>query len=167
MFFCFPGKIPAGIRSAVSSNPIYAIFATPKSFGPFVLRMMLASVFVYHGGQKAFGLFGGPGWTATLEAFSGANGMGFPVTVTVAVMLTETLVAVAMFFGFLTRLAALGVIGVMGGAIYFVHAQQGWPGSEFPFALLMAAVALVFLGGGRLSLDRAISGQLLPSIGGY
>jgi len=148
----------------VSSNPIYAFFATPKSFGPLILRLLLASVFVYHGGQKAFGWFDGHGWAGTLKDF---NGMGFSAGITVAVMLTEILVAIAMFFGFLTRLAAVGVIVVMAGALHYVHAEHGWAASEFPYALLMVAIALLFLGGGRLSLDRAISGQLLPTVGGY
>ncbi len=148
----------------MSSNPIYVFFATPKSFGPLILRLLLTSVFVFHGGQKTFGWFGGPGWTASLMTFAE---MGFPSGIAATVMFTEVLVAVAMLFGFLTRLAALGVIGVMGGALYFVHAQQGWAESEFAFSLLMAALALLFLGGGRLSFDRAISGQLLPSVGGY
>jgi putative oxidoreductase len=148
----------------VSSNPIYAFFSTPKSFGPFILRMLLAAVFLYHGGQKVFGWFGGEGWNGTMAAFAG---MGFSSSTTVFVMLTELLVAIAMLFGFLTRLAALGVIAVMGGALYFVHAGHGIAGCEYPFALLMVALALLFVGAGRLSLDRAISGQLLPVVGGY
>jgi putative oxidoreductase len=148
----------------VSSNPIYAFFSTPKSFGPFILRMLLAAVFLYHGGQKVFGWFGGSGWNATMTAFAG---MGFSSGTTVFVMLTELLVAIAMFFGFLTRLAALGVVAVMGGALYFVHAGHGIGECEYPFALLMVALALLFVGAGRLSLDRAISGQLLPVVGGY
>lgn len=151
----------------MSSNPVYAFFATPKSFGPFVLRMLLAAVFVYHGGQKAFGWFDGDGWSPTLLKWSGEGGMGFPVGVTVAVLLIELLAAVAMFFGILTRLAAVGVMIVMTGALHYVHAPQGIASSEFPFSILMVAVALFFLGGGRFSLDRAISGQLLPTIGGY
>jgi putative oxidoreductase len=151
----------------VSSNPVYAFFATPKNFGPLILRMMLATVFIYHGGQKAFGFFGGEGWSGTLKTFSGEGGMGFSVAIAVFVMVTEVLSAIALFFGFLTRLAALGVMAVMSGALYYVHAGQGWDGCEFPFAVLMVAVALLFLGGGRLSIDRMISGQLLPTIGGY
>jgi len=36
---------------------------------------------------------------------------------------------------------------------------------EYPFALLIVALALVFLGAGRFSVDRVISGQLLPAVG--
>ena len=150
----------------MSSNPVYAFFATPKNFGPFVLRMLLASIALHHGGQNAFGWFQGPGWSATLLAWSGEGGLGFSSGITVGVMLTELLVAISMFFGFLTRLSALGVIALMAGMLHYLpHAEI--TASEFPFALLMVGVALFFLGGGRLSVDRAISGQLLPTIGGY
>jgi putative oxidoreductase len=148
----------------VSSNPIYAFFSTPKSFGPFILRMLLAAVFFYHGSQKAFGLFGGPGWNGTMEAFAG---MGFSSGTTALVMLTELLVSLSMFFGFLTRLASLGVIALMAGALWFVHGAHGISECEYPFALLVVALGLMFIGAGRLSLDRAISSQLLPSVGGY
>jgi putative oxidoreductase len=151
----------------VSGNPVYAFFATPKSFGPLVLRALLATVFIYHGGQKAFGWFGGDGWAVTLRNFSGEDGLGLPVAVAVVVILTEVLAAIAMVFGFLTRLAALGVAAIMAGALYFVHAGHTWAQCEFPFAILMVALALLFLGGGRLSMDRMISGQLLPTVGGY
>jgi putative oxidoreductase len=148
----------------VSSNPVYAFFATPKNFGPLILRLMVATIFIYHGGQKAFGWWDGKGWSGTLQDFSG---MGFPAPIGVCVMLTEVLVSIAMVFGFLTRLAAFGAAVVMAGALYFVHAGQGWNECEFPFAILMAAFALLFLGAGRVSIDRMISGQLLPTIGGY
>ena len=126
--------------------------------------MLLATIFFYHGGQKAFGLFGGPGWSGTLHNWSG---QGFSAGVAVAVMLTELLVTIAMLFGFLTRLASVGVMVVMTGALHYVHIAKGFDSSEFPLSILLVALALFFLGGGRLSIDRAISGQLLPSIGGY
>ncbi len=147
----------------MSSNPVYSLFATPKSFGPFLLRMLLAAVFVYHGGQKAFAWFDGPGWSATIANFSGENGMGFPVWVAPAVMCIELAGAVAMFFGVLTRVAALGLAGVMAGAVFFVHAGDGIAASEYAFSLMIAALSLVFLGGGRFSVDRAVSAQLIPS----
>lgn len=155
------------IRSAVSSNPVYAFFATPRSFGPFVLRMLLATVFIYHGGQKAFGFFGGEGWAGTLKHFTDEGGLGLPTAVAALVIFTEVMAAIAMVFGFLTRLAAIGVVAIMSGALYLVHSGQDWAHCEFPFSVLMVGLALIFLGGGRLSVDRMISGQLLPSIGGY
>ncbi len=127
--------------------------------------MLLATVFVYHGGQKMFGWFGGEGWTQTLKMWTSVEGLGLPFAVAMAAIVGEMLVAVAMFLGFFTRAAALGVMAIMAGAIVIVHAGEGISANEYPFALGMVAFALLFLGGGRLSLDRALSTQLLPGFG--
>ncbi len=127
--------------------------------------MLLAAVFLYHGGQKMFGWFGGEGWTATLGTWTSVDGLGLPLALAMAAVVGEMLVAVAMFFGFFTRLAALGVMVIMAGAIVIVHAGEGISANEYPAALGMVAFALLFLGGGRLSLDRALSAQLLPGFG--
>jgi putative oxidoreductase len=149
----------------VSTNPVYAFFATPKSFGPFLLRMLLAAVFVFHGSQKAFGWFDGPGWSATLVDWSRPEGLNMPPWITALVIGIELASAISLFFGFFTRLFALAIMAVMTGAIWYVHAGDGIAASEYPFALLIVALSLVCLGAGRWSLDRAISGQLLPAIG--
>ncbi|MDD5199860.1 MAG: DoxX family protein [Terrimicrobiaceae bacterium] len=149
----------------MSSNPVYAFFATPKSFGPFFLRLLLAAVFLFHGGQQGLGWFGGEGWSATILDWSRSDGLHFPVWVSAFVVGTEILASAAFFLGFFTRLFAFGVMSVMAGALWFVHAAQGVTSSEYPFALLIVALSLVCMGGGRLSLDRAISEQLLPAVG--
>ncbi len=163
--FSFPSKFGLLYPAAVSSNPIYAFFATPSSYGPFLLRMLLTAVFLTHGGQKTFGWFGGAGWGETLAKWSSVDGLNMPVGLAAIAITGELLVAVSMFFGFLTRLSALGVMAIMTGAIVMVHARDGIPASEYPFALFMIGLALLFQGGGRLSLDRAISSQLLPAVG--
>lgn len=67
--------------------------------------------------------------------------------------------------GFLTQLAALGLVIVMVGAITFlvtkVHKkfkEANSPGWEFEFMLLVVALALAILGGGKVALDRVIFG---------
>jgi len=163
--FAFPAPMATVICSPVSTNPVYAFFATPKSFGPFVLRLLLTAVFVFHGGQKGFGLFGGEGWQATVLEWSKGDGLNFPIWLSTLVIATECLSAIGLFFGFFTRLFAFGLMCVMGGAVWFVHWGQGVAACEYPFALLIVALALVFLGAGRFSVDRVISGQLLPAVG--
>ena len=64
---------------------------------------------------------------------------------------------------------ALGFVGLMLGAITTVHAQHGlfmnWTGAQagegFEYHLLIigAAMALVFAGAGRWSLDRRLGGS--------
>src|SRR5712664_63364 len=67
--------------------------------------------------------------------------------------------------GFLTQLAALGLVIAMLGALQFlitkIHRKftgdnaAGW---EFEFMLLIVALALAILGGGKYALDRVIFG---------
>lgn len=82
------------------------------SIGPFLIRMGLGAVFAAHGGQKVFGLFGGGGLEATVQGFVS---MGSPEWVGYAVSLGELLGGLGIFFGFLTRIAALGPAVIMGG----------------------------------------------------
>jgi len=146
----------------VSSNPIYDLLATQKSFGPFLLRLLLAAIFFMHGTQKAFGWFGGDGWHDTLASWGDPAGLAIPPFLASAAIITELVAAVALFFGFLTRLAALGVVAVMAAAIYYVHSDLGLASVEYPLSLLVIGVSLVFMGGGRASLDRGISSVLMP-----
>ncbi len=145
----------------MSTNPVYAFFATPKSFGPLVLRLLLAAVFVLHGSERAFGWFASHPWAAALLAWSQDGALHFPAWIAVLVFLS----AASLFVGFFTRLAAGVLVIVLVGQLWLVQSTLGPNACEYPAALLAMAFALVFLGGGRLSLDRAISSQLLPSIG--
>lgn len=160
-FFFSPRKC-ADIPPVVSSNPIYDLFATQKSFGPFLLRLLLAAVFFLHGSQKAFGWFGGDGWTMTIETWSDPAGLNISPWLAGAAIITELLASLALFLGLFTRLAALGVVVVMAAAIYFVHSDLGLASVEYPFSLMVVAISLVFMGGGRGSMDRGISSLLMP-----
>jgi putative oxidoreductase len=70
-----------------------------------------------------------------------------------------------VLFGFLTQLAALGLVIVMLGAIQFlittVHRKftgENVAGWEFEFMLLIVALALFIMGGGKYALDRVVFG---------
>lgn len=102
----------------------------------------------------------------------------WPVYVAWTVALTELIGGAALLLGLFTRIMALGVAGVMVGALWLTvigpSMQAGqtrlwflpdwgmmdprWAMPELQLALLMAALALAFCGPGRLSLDRAILG---------
>ncbi len=77
--------------------------------------------------------------------------------------IVEPLGAAAAFAGFLMQPAAVGFVIIMLGAIRLKAVQMhrgfsvdgGW---ELDFVLLSAALALVFLGAGALSLDRLLFG---------
>ncbi len=149
----------------VSNNPIYSLFATPASFAPLFLRLSLVVIFFYHGAQKAFGWFGGEGWNATLQAWGAAEGANLSPVATASLIIAELVIPVFLMFGFLTRPTALFVVVLMIGELFYVAGEGGFLVLELPIMLLTAGLSLLFIGGGRLSIDRGISLNLLPTVG--
>jgi putative oxidoreductase len=144
-----------------------ALFSTYPSWSIAVVRVVLGVIFFAHGAQKVLGWFGGRGLTATTQYFVST---GLPLPIAYLVCFIEFLGGIGLVLGFLTRLAALGVLIVMIGAMAKVHAQHGFflnmsltPGKghglEFNLALAAMAVACLLAGGGILSLDLALFGR--------
>jgi putative oxidoreductase len=136
------------------------------SLGLLVLRLALGVIFFAHGAQKVMGWWGGYG----MDGFSQhVISMGMPAFMAYVAAYVELLGGAAVIFGFLTRLAALGLVGVMGVAIWKVHGVHGLflnimcapdkgHGFEYALALLAMALCLVFTGAGKISLDGFIRG---------
>ena len=147
---------------------IKKFFATDQSFAPTILRVMLGSVMFAHGAQKLLGWFGGRGFKATIEGFTG--NMHIPEFLAVLVVLTESVGALALVAGFFTRLAALAITVDMVCAVILVHSKVGFfmnwrgtiKGEGYEYHLLMIAMglALVIKGGGLWSVDGAIARRL-------
>ena len=143
---------------------ISSIFRTSDDLGAFVARITLGVVMLPHGLQKLLGLFGGAGFSGTVEFFVSS---GIPALVAILIIIGESFGAVGLIAGFLSRLAALGITVIMLGAIVTVHLQNGffmnWGGTAagegFEFHLLAVGLGLIVLikGGGIWSVDRAIS----------
>lgn len=147
----------------VANNPVFSLFSTPGTFAPFFLRMALTAVFFYHGAQKAFGWFGGDGWQKTIELWSGS--IHLSAIVVSVVIVVELAVALGLFLGFLTRIFGLCVFILMCGALFYVHGGTTFEAVEYPLVLMAAGIGLTFIGGGYLSVDRAVSSNLLPYVG--
>jgi len=150
----------------VTNNPVYHFFHTPGNAGPLVLRLATAGVLFFHGTQKALGWFGGVGWQRTVETWTSSTGLGLPAVIAPLVMVAELLICAGLFLGFFTRLAGLGVVLVMSGAIFAVGKTSPiFIDLELPLMVWAGGLALFCLGGGALSVDRAISKNLLPVVG--
>lgn len=141
------------------------LIQTPNDRGALLLRWTLALVIFPHGAQKVLGWFGGYGLSGTLDFFT--QTMGLPWILALLVILAEFLGAIGLAVGLLTRVAAFGVLSVMLGAIFMVHAQNGffmnWYGAQkgegFEYHLLVIGIALFLMlrGGGALSADRTLT----------
>jgi len=129
-------------------------------------RLVLGVVFFAHGAQKMLGWFGGFGFHATMGFFTH---MGMPAALAFLIISTEFFGGLGLIVGLLTRIAALGITGLMLGAIFMVHLPNGffmnWMGNQkgegFEYHLLAIglAVALLVRGAGAFSLDRLLSGS--------
>lgn len=147
-----------------------SIFSTTATYWQLPLRLGLFLVFWMHGAQKVLGMYHGPG----LQGFAGyVAGMGMPAFLGYVSAFTEFLGAFSMFFGFLTRIFALGLAINMLVAIATTHWKWGfflnWMGEpgrghgyEYPLTLLLVSVALLIGGAGKLSVDRMIAGRRAP-----
>lgn len=141
-----------------------SIFRTSDDIGAFIARITLGIVMFPHGLQKLLGLFGGAGYSGTVEYFVSS---GIPAFVAILIIIGESFGAIGLILGFLSRLAALGITIIMLGAIVTVHLQNGffmnWVGTAagegFEFHLLAVGLGLIVLikGGGIWSVDRAIA----------
>jgi putative oxidoreductase len=120
-----------------------------------MLRLLLGGVFVLHGSQKLLGGGGVAGFAGTLSRI----GIEPHVPLAWVVAITEFVGGICVFFGFLTRFWAAGLAIDMGVALFKVHLANGFfiskNGFEFVLTLGVLAVAVVFMGPGSPSVDRA------------
>ncbi|MFF7240174.1 DoxX family membrane protein [Streptomyces collinus] len=130
---------------------------TAADCGLLLVRLTFGLLMAAHGAQKLFGLFGGPGLTATGKGFAA---LGYrPGKFFAAVCgLSESLGGLGLALGLLTPLAAAALIGVMINAMATVTGAHGlWDtdgGVEYSVCITVVALAVAAIGPGRLAVDR-------------
>ena len=129
---------------------------TSPDLGLLLLRLMLAAVFLFHGSQKLFGWFGGPG----LEGFTGyMEHLGIPLPTVSATMaaLAEFGGGLALLSGVFLRPMMIPVAATMLVAAFVAHGDKGFSnqggGYEYPLTLAIASLALFFTGAGRFAVQ--------------
>ena len=117
-----------------------------RTIGLLVLRLVVATAFIYHGMQK-WGL-----WSGVPEGMS--SGM---VTLMKVLSICEPLAGVALILGLLTPVAVIGLLVVMISAMY-MKISGGSPFAmwEIDFLLFGSLVALLTNGPGKFSLDQLL-----------
>lgn len=129
------------------------------SAGLLLLRLALGGIMAAHGAQKLFGWWGGPGLRGTAGM---CDKMAYraPFLMACSLGLAEFAGGILLAAGLLTPLGALAVVTVMINAVYLVHRAKGFfaanGGYEFNLLIAASALALLAIGPGRFSLDRAI-----------
>jgi putative oxidoreductase len=122
-----------------------------QPFALLVLRAVLGLVMAAYGWQKVNGgmvqfqgfvvTIGFPGWMGYLAAYG------------------ELIGGILLLVGLLTRFAGSTILIIMAVAVAKVTWKNGLTGPQgygFPLALAAMAFALIFFGGGPISLDTAI-----------
>jgi len=144
-----------------------ALLKTDDSVTPLIARLTLGLVMFPHGAQKALGSFGGYGFSATMNFFTGQ--LHIPALFAFLAIAAEFAGSIALITGFFSRVSAFGIAIVMLVATLTVHGSNGffmnWAGNQkgegFEYHLLAIGLALVVIisGGGKWSIDRLLVGD--------
>jgi putative oxidoreductase len=131
-----------------------------RTFAPLLLRVALAGVFIYHGLDKVRPENGyGLRWAQEMKEEAPPVLISAP-PLQLLVAWGELLGGVAVGLGIMTRIAALGLLIIMCGAIFTYSGHHGFSavehGYEYNFVLILVCAALLLAGPGTFSLDRVI-----------
>jgi putative oxidoreductase len=127
-------------------------------FGLLVLRLVLGLTLAAHGYNKFFG----PGGLQGTAGFFDSVGLRPGMWNARMAATTEVVSGLAFAAGFLTPLAAAGIIGIMLVAICVVHWKNGFfifrPGAGFEYCMVFAVAAFTVatVGAGEASIDHAL-----------
>ncbi|WP_372605008.1 DoxX family protein [Actibacterium sp.] len=124
-------------------------------YAALVLRLATGIAFLAHGLLKLI-VFTPAGTAGFFQS------IGLPGALAYLVIAAELAGAVALIAGVYTRWVALGLIPVLLGAVFTVHASVGWlfsnqgGGWEYPVFWIAALMALALLGDGALALGAKL-----------
>ncbi len=138
-----------------------------NNWSALIARLALGITLFPHGAQKLLGWFGGYGYQGTMGFLTGQAGLSYPIAL--LVILIESVAALMVIAGFLTRIAALGIFGMFAIIMFKFHTTNGffmnWTGTqkgegiEYFIMLLCLAFILMLAGGGKASVDAALTNK--------
>jgi len=145
-------------------NLLKTLFTTNPNIGFSIARLTLGLVLFPHGAQKLLGLFGGNGYTATVDFFT--SQMGLPGIIAFSIIIIEFFGSISLILGLIGRFWALSIAGMFLGIIYTTQFEHGffmnWYGNQtgegFEYSLLVIGLALTIVvnGSGKWSVDNLI-----------
>jgi putative oxidoreductase len=134
------------------------------SLGLLALRLVAGVSLAMHGWQK----FHDPSMKSQFFETVGKMGLPAPNALAWAAIVAELVGGVMLALGFLTRLWAFMILGVMGVAVFKFHAADPYQVKELAAVYGAVAVAFLFGGAGRISVDGMLfckgkTGEETPS----
>lgn len=130
-----------------------------RDFGTALLRVGLGAYYLMHG------YFAGAviGVQALAQANATTYSVPLPEVSAWFIVGAHFIGGAMLLIGLYPRVGALLNVPVMAGAVFFVHLKQGFfmsraGGYEYALFLLIATVAVVFIGGGMFTLGTARKG---------
>lgn len=122
------------------------------ALGKLILRLSVAILMLFHGGAKLLNP-GSLGWIGDM-----IGGYGLPAFLAYGVYIGEVIAPVMAIIGWHTRMAGLlmavnmlvAFLLVHTGEIFMLNGNGGWQ-LELQGMFLCAALALIFLGSGRMA----------------
>jgi putative oxidoreductase len=130
-------------------------FRSLAGFAPTVLRVVLGAVYIAHGWSKVqTGPENFAGYLTTLN-------VPLPVVMAWVVTILEVAGGVLLIVGAFTRIVALLFVLEMIGTTLLVKVDLGFiaeqtAGAELDLAMMAGALAILFLGPGKLAIDNGI-----------
>src|SRR6056297_2470809 len=146
-------------------NLVKTLLTTHPNIGSSIARLTLGLFIFPHGAQKLLGLFGGNGFSATMDFFT--TQVGLPSFVAFSIIIIEFFGSISLILGFLSKFWALSLAGMFMGIIYTTQLEHGffmnWFGNQagegYEYSLLVIGLALTIMvnGSGKWSIDKLIS----------
>jgi putative oxidoreductase len=148
------------------------LLRTEGDAAPALARLALALVIFPHGTQHVLGWFGGYGFAGTYGWMTGT--LGFPAPLAALAPVTEITAPLALLLGLGGRVAALGIVGLMVGALsthvangffmnWFGALPAGQEGFEYHLLAIALAGVVVLRGSGAWSVDRMLGREPGPA----
>jgi len=140
--------------------------AKAAGIGLLVLRVIVGLVMMYYGSQKLFGVFGGKGFTETIQGMQ--DHLGIPPIFAALAMFGEFCGGLGLLLGVLTRVAAFGLMCTMAVAAFTKFRAPGLADAIlngdgkvvndafYPLVIFSVAFCLLFVGGGPYTLEAKI-----------
>ncbi|MFQ3236088.1 MAG: putative oxidoreductase [Paraglaciecola sp.] len=143
----------------MKNTKLKSLFTSQSGFAALFLRIPVGIIFMAHGAQKLFGLFGGYGLEGTAQ-WMASIGLEPGYLLALLAGSAEFFGGIALLIGLFTRPAAAVLAVTMLVAIFSVHVTNGLfmanDGYEYTLTLLAICLSLVFSGAGKLALDSRL-----------